>query len=102
MPCSLIGKEEEMSNLDKLKGNSVDVGKMTSTISFLGLLFVGLKLTGHIDWAWIWVVLPFVPEVVLTILGVVLFTAVIISESRRRPLLMPEKALRVFCSYTSE
>lgn len=25
----------------------------------LGLLFIGLKLTGAIDWAWIWVLAPF-------------------------------------------
>lgn len=34
------------------------------TVSFpifglLGVLFVGLKLTGHIDWNWLWVTAPF-------------------------------------------
>jgi len=24
----------------------------------LTLLFIGLKLTGHIDWSWFWVLLP--------------------------------------------
>ncbi len=28
-------------------------------VPLLGLLFVGLKLTGHIDWSWVWVLLPF-------------------------------------------
>ena len=30
-------------------------------ISFTGLLtilFIGLKLTGHIDWSWVWVLSP--------------------------------------------
>lgn len=30
-------------------------------IGFLGLLtilFIGLKLTGHIDWSWLWVLAP--------------------------------------------
>ena len=27
--------------------------------SLLLLLFIGLKLTGHIDWSWIWVLSPF-------------------------------------------
>ena len=27
--------------------------------SLLGVLFVGLKLTGHIDWSWWWVTAPF-------------------------------------------
>ena len=28
-------------------------------LSLLGLLFVGLKLTGYIAWSWWWVTLPF-------------------------------------------
>jgi uncharacterized integral membrane protein len=24
----------------------------------LGVLFIGLKLTGHIDWSWFWVTFP--------------------------------------------
>lgn len=34
----------------------------TAGISFgslLGLLFIGLKLTGYITWPWIWVLAPF-------------------------------------------
>lgn len=27
--------------------------------SLLGVLFVGLKLTGHISWPWVWVLAPF-------------------------------------------
>lgn len=27
-------------------------------MSILGVLFIGLKLTNYIDWAWIWVLLP--------------------------------------------
>ena len=30
-----------------------------STTSLLGLLFVGLKLTGYINWSWTWVLAPF-------------------------------------------
>lgn len=37
----------------------------------LGVLFVGLKLTGHITWPWIWVTAPFwIPVAIL--LGVLL------------------------------
>ena len=35
--------------------------KNTSGVSFLGLLtllFIGLKLTGHINWSWLWVLAP--------------------------------------------
>lgn len=27
-------------------------------LSLLALLFIGLKLTGHIDWSWVWVLAP--------------------------------------------
>lgn len=36
-------------------------GAASSGIGFTGLLtvlFVGLKLTGHIDWSWVWVLSP--------------------------------------------
>lgn len=37
----------------------------------LGVLFVGLKLTGHIDWHWAWVTAPFwlVLSIALTMIG---------------------------------
>lgn len=28
-------------------------------VALLGVLFIGLKLTGHIDWSWLLVLLPF-------------------------------------------
>ena len=28
-------------------------------LGLLGVLFIGLKLTGHIDWSWLWVLCPF-------------------------------------------
>lgn len=31
----------------------------TPLLGLLGLVFVTLKLTGHIDWSWWWVTLPF-------------------------------------------
>lgn len=31
----------------------------TSTVNLLGLLFIGLKLTGHIDWSWWLILAPF-------------------------------------------
>jgi len=30
----------------------------SSFLSLLALLFIGLKLTGHIDWSWFWVLSP--------------------------------------------
>jgi CHASE2 domain-containing sensor protein len=38
-----------------------NTGKITvrPETSLLGVLFVGLKLTGQINWPWVWVVAPF-------------------------------------------
>ena len=34
----------------------------------LGVLFVGLKLTGHITWPWVWVLAPFwIPLVIAVV-----------------------------------
>jgi len=56
-----------------------------STTGLLGILFVGLKLTGHINWPWIWVLAPFwVPLAILLailgVLGLILLAAYIIDS----------------------
>lgn len=48
----------------------------SSGIGFLGLLtvlFIGLKLTGYIDWSWWWVLSPLwlIPAIILGGIGVV-------------------------------
>jgi hypothetical protein len=39
----------------------------------LGVLFVGLKLTGVIDWSWWWVTAPFWGSLALALLLIALF-----------------------------
>ena len=41
-----------------------------SILGLLGVLFVGLKLTGYIDWSWWWVTAPFWGG--LAVVGVIL------------------------------
>lgn len=45
----------------------------------LGLLFIGLKLSGHITWSWLWVLSPFwIPiAFIIAFLAVVAIVAVI-------------------------
>ncbi len=43
-----------------------------STGSVLGLIFIVLKLTGNIDWPWIWVLAPFWIGLAVLVIG---FTA---------------------------
>lgn len=51
--------------------------KNTGGVGFLGLLallFIGLKLTGHITWSWVWVLAPlWIPMIIsLLILSVII------------------------------
>ncbi len=39
--------------------SSPGISFLSLTLSLLGVLFVGLKLGGVIDWSWWWVTLPF-------------------------------------------
>ena len=65
----------------KLHENSkktINVGTSASTL--LGVLFVALKLTGHITWSWWWVTLPFwgglglvLAIIIIGIIGIVLY-----------------------------
>ena len=59
-------------------------------IGLLTILFIGLKLTGHITWSWIWVLSPLwigivaVSIISILILGAVLMSFVIASIIERR------------------
>lgn len=44
----------------------------TGFLGFLGLLFIALKLTGQINWSWLWVLSPiWIPFVILIIIAVI-------------------------------
>ena len=60
-------------------------------IGFTGLLtivFIVLKLTGHISWSWVWVLSPIWISIILVILFIVIAGAVMIissvNKSKRR------------------
>lgn len=64
---------------------SVSTSSSISTSGLLGVLFVGLKLTGYINWPWVWVLAPFwIPlAIVLAIIvaGYLLLLAAYIIDS---------------------
>jgi hypothetical protein len=45
----------------------VRAGTGLSTSTLFGVLFTGLKLTGHINWPWVWVLSPFWIPVVISL-----------------------------------
>ena len=51
-------------------------GSGVSVLSLLGVLFIGLKLAGFIDWPWLWVLAPFwIPAAIMVTVG---FAALVI------------------------
>ena len=40
------------------------------------VLFIGLKLTGHIDWSWWWVLSPLWISIILALIAVALYLSV--------------------------
>ncbi len=55
----------------------------TATLGLLGILFIGLKLTGYIAWSWWWVTAPFwsVPVTLIAlflVIGIVFLIAKIL------------------------
>ena len=62
-----------------IQSNSGGVG----FVGLLTILFIGLKLTGHIDWSWWWVLSPIwimlsviLGIVVIVILGVLIYKGI--------------------------
>lgn len=58
-------------------------------LGMLTLLFIGLKLTGHIDWSWLWVLAPlWIPLAVLAVLflllGAATFAVHVLEKHERR------------------
>ena len=56
-------------------------------LSLLGLLFIGLKLTNHIDWSWWLVLLPVyaIPAFALTVMAAIVVCGLVVAilESKR-------------------
>jgi len=65
-----------------------DNSKTSGGIGFCGLLavlFVGLKLTGHIAWSWWWVLSPlWLPMATLVVVAFSLFIAFTIFEAMKK------------------
>ncbi len=53
-----------------------------SVTGLLGVLFIGLKLCGKIDWSWWWVLCPFWGPVVLVLVvaAIVLIVALVVMD----------------------
>jgi hypothetical protein len=50
-------------------------------LGILGLIFITLKLTGHITWSWLWVLAPFwIPIGILILIAIIVFIVAMFSN----------------------
>ena len=48
-------------------------------LGILGLIFITLKLTGHITWSWLWVLSPFwIPFAIFAVIFLIVFIVALI------------------------
>ena len=67
-----------MSNSSSSSSSSGGTGCLGLLAVLLTVLFVGLKLTGHIAWSWLWVISPILIYVGLSVLFLLVVLGVII------------------------
>ena len=54
--------------------NQKNVSVQFPIFGILGLIFITLKLTGHITWSWLWVLAPFwIPLSIVLLLFLIVF-----------------------------
>lgn len=54
--------------------NQKNVSVQFPIFGILGLIFITLKLTGHITWSWLWVLAPFwIPLTIVLLLFLIVF-----------------------------
>lgn len=77
-------KQMSYSNRKSMSSSSSSSSGGIGFIGLLQILFIGLKLTGYINWSWWWVMSPFIisTAIGLTILAVV-FGVLIYSEMQK-------------------
>lgn len=52
-------------------------------LGILGLIFITLKLTGHITWSWWWVLAPFwAPFAVIIAIAIIVFIVAMLAGKR--------------------
>lgn len=58
---------------------------MNFPIGILGLIFITLKLTGHITWSWLWVLAPFwMPFAIFVVFFIIIFLSLLVVDIFKR------------------
>lgn len=76
--ATVVGFVDERKDVDIIM-NDNNSSAAKGGVSFLGLLtilFIGLKLTGYIDWDWWWVLAPLWIPIALVVAGGIIYILV--------------------------
>ena len=66
-----------------MSDKSTDVTVGPGFLGLLTILFIGLKLTGHLAWSWWWVLAPMTAPVVIVAVGACVVAVVAVLSSGR-------------------
>ena len=68
-----------------MSNNTKNVSVNFPLFGILGLIFITLKLTGHIAWSWLWVLSPFwLPIAVILGLAAIVFIGAFVIDFFRK------------------
>ena len=63
------------------KGNSSSSSGGIGFVGLLTILFIALKLTGHIDWSWWWVLSPiWISTVIVLVIALIVGVVAVIAD----------------------
>jgi hypothetical protein len=68
-----------------VSSSSNSAGSGIGVLGVLGIVFVTLKLTHHIDWSWLWVTAPFWGPFALVLAAIIAYLAVTAVGSVTKP-----------------
>jgi hypothetical protein len=65
-----------------MSNNTKNVSVNFPIFGILGLIFITLKLTGHITWSWLWVLSPFwIPFAIFAVIFLVVFLLAVFNKN---------------------
>jgi hypothetical protein len=65
-----------------MSNNTKNISVNFPIFGILGLIFITLKLTGHITWSWLWVLSPFwIPFAIFAVIFLVVFLLAVFNKN---------------------
>lgn len=72
-----------MSRRNRYRMSSSSSSGGTGFVTLLQILFIGLKLTGYINWSWWWVMSPFIISTSIGLLVLAIFLILLLIDYKK-------------------